>query len=93
MPVTSMLIMLSFVFVAGILMTIFSERLVDWITRFWTGMTKSEANDANKPYRSPSGKSTDLLSRKNEILIYRIFGIFFAIVALAVLIVALLRVL
>jgi hypothetical protein len=85
MPVIAILIMLSFVSLFGVFMAIFSERWVDWITRFWEEKTKSETNDAKE-----LSQSTYVRSRKTEIWIYRISGIFFAVVALVMLILVLL---
>jgi hypothetical protein len=78
MPIVAISIMFSIVFLSGIVMAIFSDRLVDWITRFWDKITRSDENDAN------------LRLRKIEIWIYRIFGIFFAVFALVMLILVLL---
>lgn len=78
MPIIAISIMFSLVFLSGIFMAIFPDRLVDWITRFWGKIARSDENDAN------------LRLRKTEIWIYRIFGIFFAVFALVMLILVLL---
>jgi len=82
--------MFSLVFLSGIFMAIFSDRLVDWITRFWEEVTRSNRNDAKEPYPLPLVKSINLRSRKIEIWIYRIFGIFFTVFAVVMLILVLL---
>ena len=71
-----MLTMFGVVFLAGTFLAIFSERWVDWITRFWE----------EKVRRKSLAKPSYIHSRNTEIWIYRIFGIFFALTTLAMMI-------
>jgi hypothetical protein len=91
MPIIATSIMLAFVFLSGIFMAIFSDKLVDWITRYWEKITGADAKD-EKPYPSSVVKSAQAHLRTIEIRIYRIFGIFFAVTALTVLTIALLEI-
>jgi hypothetical protein len=72
----AMLIMFAVLFLAGAFLAIFSERWVDWITPFWE----------EKIRRKSPAEPNYVRSRNTEIWIYRIFGIFFALMALAMII-------
>jgi preprotein translocase subunit SecG len=66
-------------FLLGILIAIFSDKLVDFQNEVWEKTARFLDDGAEKPYVFPAVQSFNSRSRKIEIWLVRAFGILFAI--------------